>query len=1243
MSKQTKEQVISEIQSFLEGKNEDLKYIVNVEVNPFTDTAACVIHEPNATPRVEQHRYTPFLYTKKLKDMGYALYNGDKQLLESKMIQYGITFKEMKTGGQPRLVQGFPIKVTSHKSYNMLLEFFKEGGLDPFAKKRDLNNKIIKDNRGRVKFTNRHLFYTPRLEDQFFISTGARLFKGIEEYKDLHKLTFDIETTGLRYEISRIFSIGVRDNRGFETILEVDKENDNDSEIRLIQDFFNTLSYVKPAVIMGYNSEMFDFDFILGRAKLLGMNIDSLNTSLSAVEKLKRKPATVKFGNQTEDYMKTIMWGFTVLDILHAVKRTAAINSDLKNNKLKYVCKYEEIAKENRMYIDGEDGGIGKMWHDNKIHIINPENNRYIQIPDQFQDIAKNLLVLQLKKDTLPENKYKAFKKAFLNEDKDFVKWFRENSSELFHDYSSIKGNVKFITGKKILRQYLLDDLWETEQVDNLYNQSSFLLAKIVPTSYGRAATMGNAAVWNLLMTAWSYENDLAIPEPDAVERFSGGLARCYKKGYTKRLVKIDFASLYPMIQLTWGVFPLFDITGVIQKMLTYMTTTRNIYKKLANGSDLADDEVMLLRHIDEESYMILVDGTGFTKEQRNLYKVKQLPIKILNNSLFGALGSGYAFNWSDNTCAARITCSGRVYLRQVMDWFNKFGCVPLLAVTDGVNFAIPDLTSWQVRDDGVDLKRGLMRNEEAWQYKGEVGVAALIKKFNEEEMPPPYMSVDNDGEFVSCLNLSRINYALLQEKKDKETGETKLKVKLTGNTIKSKTMPEFIEDFIDVGLEMILHGKGKEFVDYYQDYAEKIYYKQIPLKKIASKSKYKNSIKDYLNRGTDKNGKPKASQAHMELIVAERAKIARELFEEKYDELLEAGKFHSDKAKDTFTDVEILNLVDVWMPPEPELDSMIYYVNTGERKSHGDVKKDPKTGEMNLNCKLINAKDLEENPDMTGEYNIEKYLDAFNTRVKVLLDGFDEEVREDILVVVKQEKKKDAAGKSYSERTLAKNMFTKEQLELKNFDADDLESSMCLEEKEVEFWNRTGYDPSRIWDGYTVSEQHKLYPEIYEFKVKWVSDQMVKAGKKPVKSVNDEINKGDYVLLKNFDTYNLGYNNGEFIEILREEMEIPASPTEEEMERLEIEEMEKIEKLRVEGDAKVEEFQARVQDVKDLKIEVFKDFKKKFNLPWEWDMDFVFKEIPESKSAFDEMLAEASGGNESIPAEYFDIDEGDF
>jgi DNA polymerase elongation subunit (family B) len=1244
----SQQNTIKEIQSFLEGKNNDVKYLVNVEISAEDRFAKCFIHEPNKPKEVRKIEFEPFIYIKDLKKTGHVLFNGNKDKYNVMLVKHGITIKKMKTGNHPRLEDGYPYKVTTSRNYQNILDFFKEANLDPFQKVYDDNNKLVYTDRGFPASKYRDLFYLPKLNEQFFISTGIRLFKGFEEYDHIHKLTFDIETTGLRYEHSRIFAIGVKDNRGYENVLEVEKDDDDEAEINLIQEFFNLCVILEPAVISGYNSENFDYDFILGRAEKLGMDIKKLTTTLSDNKNLWRKKSTVKFGNSTENYMATVSYGFTILDIIHAVKKTAAVNSEIKNNRLKYICQFEGIAKQNRMYIDGAD--IGRFWHQNPMFILNKFNNNYIEIPKKHKNIAEELYLLQNNKDTLTENEYNNTKKALLDSDKSFASWLSSNITTLFHpDLGSARENFKFENGKNILRRYLLDDLWETEQVDNLYNQSSFLLAKIVPTIYGRVATMGNAAVWNLLMTAWSYENDLAIPHPDDIERFSGGLARCYKKGYTKRLVKIDFASLYPMIQLTHDVFPMFDVTGVIKKMLSYMTTTRNIYKKLASGAPLKDEEVELMKTVDHETYE-KYKVNSFTKEERNLFKVKQLPIKILNNSLFGALGSGFAFNWSDNICAARITTSGRIYLRQAIDWFKNLGLDPLLAVTDGVNFGIPDTSTIHITDEGLSegMNEGLI--EDVWKYKGEVGIGAAIEYFNDNHMPKPYMSVDNDGEFVSCLNLSRINYALSIDVNDKETGKVKRKIKFTGNTIKSKTMPEYIEDFIDKGMEYILNGDGQGFVDYYYDYAERIFYKQIPLKKIASKSRIKNSLDDYINRGTDKNGKLKAKQAHMELVLSERENIARKIFEDDFEKF----KDDDNKVVEDYSIFDIIERVESYMPPEPELDSTVYYVNTGTRKSHGDVKADPKTGETVISAKLINAKDLEENPEMKGEYNVEKYLAAFNKRVEVLLDGFDEEIRDKILVKIERKKVTDVSGAKVEQVKLKLGEFLPEQLILKNFEHDDYDDSMYLEDKEVEFWNRTGYNPELIWEGFKTKNDEKhglLHPEIYQEALDYLSDAMVKSGKPRIKSINDSLGKGDYVLIKNFirltttkdpkpyienkyvfnigkywlrNKYDIGYHNGEHIEIVRNDVNVPMSITENRWIEEEKQNEVNLLKMRVEDESYIKEQRERIEKERAEKIMYFKLFCKEVNMPPHYTvdrMDELIEKVPNFKSVFEDYI----------------------
>ena len=1193
----SKSNVLTEIKTFLDGSNNDLKYLVNVETDSNTNVANCIIHEPNKPPRIELHHYIPYMYIKDLKKYNKILYNGNEEVDNAYKKIYGIEFKNLNTGNQKRLKNGYTILVTSTKSFNSILEYFKRGGIDVYEKAKTSSGRLKKNSKGENIFTNREYFYNVKPHEQFLISKGVRLFKGIEEYKDVHRLIFDIETTGLRPNLHRIISIGLRDNRGFEIVLEVEKEDDDASEKKIIDQFFKVIDYRKPAIIAGFNSENFDFEFIVGRAKELEINLDSLVTTLSKSNHIMRYTnANVKIGGSSEKYTATKMWGYSIVDISHAAKRTAAQNSDIKNTKLKYLAKYEEIAKANRTYIDGSDGQIGKIWKENKIFVIN-ESNHYLEIPNELQYVGASLYKLQLNKDKLTVEQYQQLRNQVLATNSAFVEWFRANAVA--------KKMIRFISGRNLVKQYNLDDLWETEQIDELYNQSSFLIAKIVPTSYQRICTMGTAGVWNLLMCAWSYENDLAIPVPDKNHRFSGGLTRCYRGGFNVNIKKIDYAGLYPSIQLTENVFPIFDIMGVMRKMLTYMTTIRNIYKKLANSVELEKEELELLQLTgQEDTYHKYINGT-LTDAERKGFKIKQLPIKILNNSLFGSLGSGFAFNWSDNDCAARITCTARLHLRHAIAWFKKYGCIPLLAVTDGINFHIPKLSTIMFNGDVEVLNVPEGSVDELWRYKGLTGIKALILKFNTEEMKAPFMSVDDDGDFISCLNLSRINYALLYEKKNKKTGQMEIKVKLTGNSLKSKVMPEYIEEFIEKGIRMILEGKGSEFVEYYYDYAGDIFYKRIPLRKIASKSKIKVSIEDYKRRGKDKNGREKGKQAHMELLILERENMAREICKEKYHIFKEefekkfAENVLAKKSIDEYTYEELMPFVGDYMPLPPELDSMVYYVNTGYKMSDGDsaIVNDKGTGKKRICSAIINTKTLEENPNLTGDYNIHKYFKAFNNKVKIYLEGFDPEVKKRILAKIKRKKIKDEFGNKIEKVEFIREHFISDELELKSFVIDDYDSSMNLEDREVEFWNKTGYDPRLIWNGFTMRDDNKVHFEIYENALSFLNEKMKNSGKPNIKSVNDELQSDDLILLKNNFEYSLGRFNGQFIEIIRETVDIPKSNVELEMQKIEEENDRKLQKLIVdnmEGMKQLVDADEVTEEDQEKLLKYFEKFKKK-------------------------------------------------
>jgi DNA polymerase elongation subunit (family B) len=419
--------------------------------------------------------------------------------------------------------------------------------------------------------------------------------------------------------------------------------------------------------------------------------------------------------------------------------------------------------------------------------------------------------------------------------------------------------------------------------------------------------------------------------------------------------------------------------------MLLYLSETRNKYKALMNESNAVGDV-----------------------KAASMYDKKQLPIKGLNNSAFGSISAPYIFPWGDIDIGEMITCTGRQYLRTMITFFMERGYTPLVLDTDGVNFSCPeDADNREYIGNGLHrfVKKGVV-------YKG---IDADVAEYNERFMHG-VMGLDIDDIMDATINLSRKNYAIL-----KPGG----KVKLTGNTIKGKTIPKYIEKFLSKAIRLLLDGKGKEFVDFYYEYLEKIYNKQIPLVDIANKSKVKKTIESYKKRGTDKNGRELSRQAHMELIIRDGIHI---------------------------------NLGDT-----------IYYINNGTKKSHADIttsktKKDPPEGTLKFNCYLITEDQIKKNPDLTGEYNVPKYIDAFNKKVEPLLVVFPLHIRESLII----------------ENPEDKQYFTSKELELiggiatNPEDQDTLEELMTMSEGEVNFWNRKG-----VSETYMIKDRFQENKEI--------------------------------------------------------------------------------------------------------------------------------------------------------------------
>jgi DNA polymerase elongation subunit (family B) len=238
------------------------------------------------------------------------------------------------------------------------------------------------------------------------------------------------------------------------------------------------------------------------------------------------------------------------------------------------------------------------------------------------------------------------------------------------------------------------------------------------------------------------------------------------------------------------------------------------------------------------------------------MYDRKQLPIKIFINAYFGSLSAPHVFPWGEMDSGEMITCVGRQSLRMMIMYFMNKGYTPLVMDTDGVNFEAPENVN-----DRKYIGKG--NNELVTKDKEYIGIEADTAEFNDIFMRNE-MGLDIDYVAPACINVSRKNYIIKTVKKGKT------KIKLTGNTIKSKKLQTYVVEFLDKGLDMLLNGDGLGFVELYYKYVELIYNKKIPLSKIANKARVKQTVSDYKKyiTKTTKSGSLMSRQAHMVMFL---------------------------------------------------------------------------------------------------------------------------------------------------------------------------------------------------------------------------------------------------------------------------------------------------------------------------------------------------------------------------------------
>lgn len=615
-----------QITKFFEG-SDPTERIVNIELPYNSADAEIVYYDANGQKRLMKQPFKPFCWAK--NSACIRMCQGNRHELKKKMDEYHIGVKALYTCTESnphphdKLYNGYKYMFYAKNKMSMgkFNNFFKEVGTPLRNKKRDENDASSQE------------FMTLQPVELFMIESGKRFFKGYDAYDDVHRLAFDLETEGTNPRRHRITQIGIRDNRGFEKIINITGSTPEElriNELKAIIQFIQIVSYLSPDVIFGHNSENFDWPFFIVRCQVLGSDFTELSKKYFAEGIYKKKhPTTLKLGGEVETYFATVIKYFTVVDSIHAVRRAMATDSSFEKASLKYATKYLKQNKANRVYVDGAI--ISKTWSITEpVFAFNDTNGDWYKVTDE----------------------------------------------------KPLQDGYEMVSGKYIVERYLLDDIWEADKVELTLHETDFHLTKIMPTTFHRVTTMGTATQWKLIMLAWAYQNNLAVPSLSKNKKYTGGLSRLLVTGFMQNICKADYAALYPTTEITWNIEPDTDIMHVMIPMLKYVLTCREHEKGLKKKTEKEAEnlyhqlEKML---VETPEYAVISDDRKKILAEFFKHDNAQLVWKKLANSQFGSLGCPGVFPWGDLKAAEKTTCIGRMLLRVMIYYLKSIGYIPIV------------------------------------------------------------------------------------------------------------------------------------------------------------------------------------------------------------------------------------------------------------------------------------------------------------------------------------------------------------------------------------------------------------------------------------------------------------------------------------------------------------------------------------------------------------------------------------
>ena len=206
--------------------------------------------------------------------------------------------------------------------------------------------------------------------------------------------------------------------------------------------------------------------------------------------------------------------------------------------------------------------------------------------------------------------------------------------------------------------------------------------------------TFGTTSIWDSIIYRLLYKDKVAVPPRigKQKERYPGAYVKDPMTGMHEWVCSFDLNSLYPNIIVQYNMSPETIVDGIIpnvnvDSMLAgKVNIPKNDYAVSATGLQFRKDRQGIIPKIIKQYYderraiknRMLEAQQEYEKKKSktleneiNTLENQQMSIKILMNSLYGALGNNY-FRYFDRRMAEAITTSGQLSILWAQEAINK-------------------------------------------------------------------------------------------------------------------------------------------------------------------------------------------------------------------------------------------------------------------------------------------------------------------------------------------------------------------------------------------------------------------------------------------------------------------------------------------------------------------------------------------------------------------------------------------